>query len=250
MSKKELEYTLEDLKRHKSKKKAKPARTVSRRVWLLCLFTGFSLLFAVIIIFLILHKPYYYKPMQYSPPPGDEGQVSPYLSNQLMPQLHNGLQLGEPFDLVISQQGLNEIIAWSKWPNKSGDANLSDVAVLFIPGRLILMGKVSGGLEVIVTIMLEPKIDEQGLLNMPLTKVKLGALSITLLAKALAVRQYKLNIETENIDPEVFETQIINSLLHSKPFEPIFKVEGRDVRVQKLNISQKKLALRLAPLSE
>jgi len=57
-------------------------------------------------------------------------------------------------------------------------------AALFVPDAVVLMGTADvKGVEFIITIELEPKINEQGLLNLQVAKVKVGAMNITPLAK-------------------------------------------------------------------
>jgi len=38
------------------------------------------------------------------------------------------------------------------------------------------------------------------------------------------------------------------SLLNGEPFEPVFKIEDKKVRLEKMTIKQKKLTIRLIPV--
>jgi hypothetical protein len=101
--------------------------------WLLA---GLALLIVFFILLLL------YRPGSYSPPElTNDKQVSPYLTHELLPKLYNDSQLGDPFDLFVSQAGVNEIIAHSKWPRQSGGIDFWAPVAFFLPGRVVLMGE-------------------------------------------------------------------------------------------------------------
>ncbi|MHC4807693.1 MAG: hypothetical protein ACYTBX_15735, partial [Planctomycetota bacterium] len=103
--------------------------------------------------------------------------------------------------------------------------------------------------EFVVTIALEPRVDEQGLLNLQVAKVKIGAMNITPLAKMMAKRMYAQRIGTVPIDTEALPTKIAGSLLNDEPFKPVFRAEDKKVRVEKITIAEEKLTLHLVPAS-
>ncbi|GAH89511.1 unnamed protein product, partial [marine sediment metagenome] len=111
--------------------KKRKKRKFKKRYWLLI-----DLAIAIVIFALLLHKPGRYKPPEYT----DDKLVSPYLTNILGPAIHNGAQREEPFELVVTQKGINEIIAWSKWPKESEGVRFSAPVVFFVPDRIELMG--------------------------------------------------------------------------------------------------------------
>jgi transcriptional regulator of aromatic amino acid metabolism len=123
-------------------------------------------------------------------------------------------------------------------------------AVLFVPGAVVLMGTADvKGVEFVVTIELEPKIDEQGLLNLHVGKVKVGAMNITPLAKMTAKKMYAQRVAAIRIDREALRTKIAASLLNNEPFEPVFRIDDKKVRIEKITIAEEKLLLRLVPAS-
>lgn len=209
--------------------------------WLLA---GLAAAFAIFILLLL------YKPARFSPPDITyDNQVSPYLTHRLLPQLYNGAQLGEPFDLVVTQEGINDIIARSKWPKESGGTKFSMPVVFFVPDSIVLMGAVVvAGAELIVTVVAEPRLDQQGLLNLRVVKVKVGAMNITLLARVIAGRMYLERLAAKDIGAEDIRAQIAASLLDNEPFEPIFRIEDKKVRAGKITITQGKLTVRLIPV--
>jgi len=237
-SKKEMPDTGADLK---IRKKTRYKKLIC---WLLVDLTVAAIIFA-----LLLYTPGLYKPSGNNPTSYKKGQVHPYLTH-LSSELYNGAQRGEPFELVITQKGINEIITWSRWPKESEGIMFSAPAVLFVPGSIVLMGTAHiKGVEFIVTIALEPKIDEQGLLNLQVAKVKVGAMNITPLAKMMAKKMYVQRLATVPVDTEALTTKIAGTLLNDEPFEPVLRVENKKVRVEKITIAEEKLILHLVPAS-
>ncbi|MHC4807272.1 MAG: hypothetical protein ACYTBX_13570, partial [Planctomycetota bacterium] len=170
-SKTEIPDTGSDLK---IRKKAKYRKLVC---WLFV-----DLCVAAVVFALLLYTPGLYNPAGTGPASYKKGQVHPYLTH-LSSELYNGAQRSESFELVITQNGINEIITWSRWPKESEGIILSAPAVLFVPGSIVLMGTAHiKVVEFVVTIALEPRVDEQGLLNLQVAKVKIGAMNITPLA--------------------------------------------------------------------
>jgi uncharacterized protein YpmS len=168
----------------------------------------------------------------------------------LSPAIYNGSQRVEPFDVIITQEGLNDIIARGDWPMESEGVLLYAPAALFIPGRLVLMGTADAkGVEFVVTIELEPQINEEGLLNLQIAKVKVGAMNITPLAKIIAKKMYMQRISGFEVDTKALQTQIAASLLTDEPFEPVFDIDDKKVRIEKISIENKKLLAHLVPAS-
>ena len=237
-SKKEIPGTGADLK---IRKKARYKKLIC---WLLV-----DLIVAAVIFALLLYTPSLYKPAGNDPASYKKGQVHPYLTH-LSSEFYNGAQRGEPFELVVTQNGINEIITWSRWPKESEGIILSAPAVLFVPGSIVLMGTAHiKGVEFIVTIAVEPRVDEQGLLNLQVAKVKVGAMNITPLAKMMAKRMYAQRLAAVPIDTEALQTKIAGALLNDEPFEPVLRVENKKVRIEKITIAEEKSILHLVPAS-
>lgn len=239
LSKTEIQDIKSDLKIRKKTRFKKLA------FWLLV-----DLAVAAIIFALLLYRPGRYKPADFSSGNYKRGEVSPYLTHKLGPAFNNGVQYRKPFELVISQNGINDIIARADWPMESEGILLYTPVALFVPGGVVLMGTADvKGVEFIITIELDLKIDEQGLLNLQVTKVKVGAMNITPLAKMMAKKMYTQRINALDVDIEVIQTKIVASLLTDEPFEPVFRIDDNKVRIEKITISKEKLLLRLVPAS-
>ena len=202
---------------------------------------------AIIVIVLLLYKPAGYAPSDTA----REKEVSSYLTHELSPQLYNGAQCREPFDLTITQKGINDIITRSGWPKESDGIRFSTPKVFFVPESIVLMGTaVISGVELVVTVVCNPFIDKGGLLNLRVDKVKIGAMNITLLAKAMAKKMYAHRLATTDIDTEELRAQIAASLLNNEPFEPAFRVDNKKLRVEKITVAQEELTVRLVPATD
>ena len=226
----------------KNRKKTRLKKLV---IWLFV-----DLVVVAVVLTLLLHRPGRYAPADIDSFDHDPNQVSPYLTHELSPQFYNGAQRGEPFELVITQEGINEIVAGWGWPRVSQGAMLYAPAVLFVPNSVVLMGTVSiKGIEFIVTIGLAPKINEDGLADLRITEVKVGAMDITPLVKLIAKKMYAKRIDSVHVDTKAIETKIAASLLNGESFEPVFKVEKQKVRIEKITVEKEKLTARLVPAS-
>jgi uncharacterized protein YpmS len=226
----------------KIRKKSKRKKLV---IWLLIDLTA-----AVVVFLLLTHRPGGYDPVDFDSLGYEQGQVSPYLTHVLSPQFYNNSQRGEPFDLVITQDGINEIVAGSGWPKFSGGVMLYAPAVLFVPGSVVLMGTANvKGVEVVITIELAPKTDERKLLNLQVEKVKIGAVNVTPLARMISKKMYAEKLAGMPVDTEALQTKIVASLLNEEPFDPVFEVENNRVRIEEITIQKEKLTVHFVPSS-
>jgi hypothetical protein len=199
----------------------------------------------VIVFALLLHRPAYYKPLDFA----HSKEVSLYLTHQLLPELYNGAQLQEPFNLVVTQSGINDIVARFEWPKEFGGIRVSAPMVFFVPDSIVLMGTVFlKGAGFVGTVVAEPNLDVEGLLNLQVVSVKIGAVDITPLARVLARRICQQQFAAANIGAEDLWAQAAASLLDGEPFKPVFKIEDKKVRVEKITIERKKLTIRLVPV--
>lgn len=221
-----------------------------RRIKKLLCWLGIDLAVAVGVFALLLYRPGRYEPTDRDSIGLDDGQVSPYLTHELSPQFYNGAQRGEPFDLVVTQKGLNEIVAGWGWPRMSEGVMLYAPAVVFVPDAVVLMGTANvKGVEFVVTIVLKPSIDERGLSHLLVAEVRVGAMNITPLAKMMARRMYAQSVASMPPDTKSFYGRIVASLLNDEPFDPLFEVDDRKVRIERITVQEQKLTTRLVPTS-
>jgi hypothetical protein len=205
---------------------------------------------AVIILALLMDKPSRYDPLEGTAADHRQGQVSPYLTH-LSSQYYNGAQRRTAFELVITEEGINQAITWSDWAVESEGIWLYAPAVLFTPGTIVLMGTANvKGAEFVVTIELEPRIDLQKLLNLQVAKIKIGAMNITPLARLIAKKMYADRLATVSVDTEHWRAKIAQSLLNDQPFDPVFPAEDKNVRLDNVTVEQGRLILRFVPASQ
>ena len=221
------------------KKKKKLKRKL---IWL-----GVHIVALTVIFTLLLLSPKGYTPLKVQ----KSNQVSRYLTNVLLPQFYNGSQTGQAFDVVLSQEGVNDIVARSEWPKQSGDASFTDPAVLFEPDGVVLMGKaLLKGMEFIVTIVIKPQYDEKGLLNLRVSRVRIGLMNVTLLARATAKKMYKQQMEFYVGGSDDWHSQVLGSVLNNEPFDPVFRVDNKKLRIDKVTLGPQELLLHVVPISE
>jgi hypothetical protein len=80
--------------------------------------------------------------------------------------------------------------------------------------------------------------------------VKVGAVNITPLARVIGRRMYAERLAAKGIDTKDLRAQIAASLLNDEGFEPVIKIEDREVRVEEVVIGQEKMRIRLVPVLE
>ncbi len=237
-SKKEMQTMGTELKKRKKS-----------RVKRLVLWLTIDFIVMVTIFVLLIYRPRQYNPIVSNPDSYEREQVSKYWTHELLPKIHNDSQLGKPFDVIITQEGINDIISRANWPIQSEGILFYSPAALFVPGAVLLMGTADvKGVEFIITIELVPMIDEDGFMNLQVAKMKVGAMNITPVAKAVAKKMYSQKLAAFPIDTQDFRTKIIGSLLNDEPFEPVFGIGGNRVRVEKIDIEQSRLVAHLVPL--
>jgi hypothetical protein len=205
---------------------------------------------ACFILALLVHRPSQYKPVSPLPTDPNRKPVPHYFTHDLSPALYNGAQIRKPFELVVDEKLFNEAIAGLKWPQESQGVTFSAPVVLFTPGTITLMSTANiEGAGFIITVVLAPRIDPNGLLNVEVEKVRIGAMNITFIAKLIAKKMYQDRLETVPVDTETIGGKISAALFNDEPVEPVFMVDDKKVRIDKITITQGKLTARIVPAS-
>ena len=200
----------------------------------------------------IVWKMIFFTPVQYAPVvPADPDQVSTYLTHNLAPDFYNKIQLDKPFRMIIDQQGLNDIIATSSdWPQDAGAAVVSTPSVSFSPDMIKAMAKINfGKFPVVTTVELAPSLDDNGFMVLGLQHVKAGAVNITPIAKSLII---KLIDEELQAAPADFDYEWLKgvraAVIDNTPFEPVFTLDGKIIRITEFQLSDQKLTIMLNPV--
>lgn len=225
-------------------------------LWALCVVVFLTAVAGAVLVALALYKPEGYVSAkgkgQSAAVEGESEQVSEYLTHYLAPNVHNNIQVDKPFEVIVPQKELNEIIAqedqlgW-KWPVEYSNVSFSTPTVYFMPNTIYLMDSVDVfGCEILLTICANPVIDEAGLLHLNLQYVRAGALDISLLAKGLTERIVEGQLK--KVEDNYWLEDIRGAFLENLPFEPVFPtIYGRYIKLIRSEISEGMLVLVFEP---
>ncbi len=212
-----------------------------RRLWP-AVTAGFSLLLAAILIILVAYNPKNYTPIA----PEDPREVSPYLTHKLGPDFYNHVQLDRPFELIVDQEGINDIFSRCPWPLAFEGISIYQPVVTFSPEQSVLMAQIDfKGLSTILSIVGKPALDEGGMMNLNIQSVYLGALPITPLARHLA-RKYV----SENFDLNDPVESVNLAFVTNQPFDPIVSISDHTARITELVIEPAQARLMLEPVKK
>jgi len=226
-----------------------PKKRLKRRYKLL-IWLSADVIFAGIIIVLLLYKPPGYEPVDMRTQP-EEGprQFSRYLT-YLYSQMHNNAQKNETFEIDVLEAGINQAIASAKWPQRSENITFAQPKAEFNENGITVTGTANvEGIDLLVTVQGLLQMLEDGKLNVHIQSVKIGAMNITLLAKYIAKQMYKEKfgmMYAESTDPRVL---IAASLMEDTPFDPIFEVNDKGVRLTQTTMVEDIVRLKFAPLT-
>ena len=200
---------------------------------------------AVAIAIMFMRTPARYKPAL----PENADKVSPYLTNYLAPEIYNNVQLDAAFDLIITEEGLNDIIARNIWgPKMVSGVNFDNAAVVFENGTIYLMGKVNyRRFPVTMTIIATPRLDADGKLQINIETVRAGIVDITPFAMGRAEK-----ILTDRVNAagdRSWLDDLSDALVKNAPVEPVFTVSAhkKKVRLTAIEIQEGVLTLTLKP---
>ncbi|AQT67668.1 hypothetical protein STSP2_00816 [Anaerohalosphaera lusitana] len=193
---------------------------------------------------------------KYEPaPPRRTERVSTFLTHDIAETWYNSVQNGKPFELIVQQKNINDVIANEsqlgfKWPIELDGAQISTPAVLFEPGQVTLMAPVQiGKVPVMISILSKPRVDDEGLLTLNVESVKAGMVNITPLARKFASGMIKKQLESTDLGPEeAWLTDIADALLDNKPIEPCWPShDDYMVRLLKTDIADQQMQLEFDP---
>jgi hypothetical protein len=213
------------------------------------------LLPVILILLIILAMAFIligYRPANYAPPKAaNPNEVSRYLTNELLPNIYNGAQLGEPFELEITQEGLNDIVSHLPGAMITNDLTVVRPEVILTPMEITVMATVeTRPMNLFLTVELNPFINKQGLMNLCVNRILLGKVNITSIARSIGNKAYADWMARTGTEPNNIASQICLSLLEDEPFEPVFKMNGRTLRVSKIDVMRGKMVVLLTPVNE
>jgi uncharacterized protein YpmS len=205
------------------------------------------LVLVLLAFILVTHKPKYYAPLRIA----DQQQISVYLSNYLMPEIYNNSQLDDPFEVIITEEGLNDIIARWRQPLKFNNITFTDPQAILTQKQIIIMATAQTSFtNLILTISITPAINSSGRLNIHVDEVSLGEASITTLTKSIGKKAFTDWLSLTAAEPNDIVAQVCRSLLYDEPFDPVFKLDDKSLRISKIKLEKKKLTAILLPLPD
>ncbi len=190
------------------------------------------------IVFLILLPPKNYSPLRIA----DENQISKYLTNQLVPAIYNNSQYDKPFDVIITEEGLNDIIARRRQPMNFKAITFSDPQAILTEKSIIIMARAKTRFaSPILTIDVTPIINSSGLLILHVNNAALGKIGITKTAKSIGDNAFNDWLEFTGTEPNNIAAQICRSLINDEPFEPVFIFWDKSLQISKIKMEKKKI---------
>jgi len=205
------------------------------------------LVLVLLAILLITYRPKNYAPLRIA----DQNQISTYLSNYLMPTIYNNSQLDAPFEVVITEEGLNDIIARWRQPMTFNNITFTDPQAILMQKQVVLMATARTRFaNPVLTIRIIPAIDSFGQLNIHVDSVSLGAAGVTALVKSAGNKAFADWLSFTGTEPNNIAAQACRSLLNDESFEPVFKVGDKSLRICKIKLERKKITALLLPLSD
>jgi hypothetical protein len=188
----------------------------------------------------LFRTPKYFKPVQII----DGNEISQYLLNDVLPPFFNKSQVPEPFEIVLLQDGVQEIVAHSVKSEDLKRWGFSDISITFLRGKILLAGKTKyRGFDFIVTAVFEPKIDEKGF-NAGLARIRIGNTKIPYGPKLLRDRiLYKLAGAGMNSDA----VHYAGMLFSDNRIKPQFSFNHRNITVKSVSVENQKLRITFLP---
>jgi uncharacterized protein YpmS len=220
---------------------------MKKRKVIVYLLLAFPFVLALLAFILLTHKPKYYAPLRIT----DQNQISTYLTHQLMPTIYNNSQLDKPFEVVITEEGLNDIIARWRQPMNFNDITFSEQQVVLAQGQIIFMATAQTRFaNPILIVRITPSLNSSGQLNIHVDKVSLGAAGVTTLAKSIGSKAFTDWLSFTGTEPNDIAAQVCRSLLDDEPFDPVFKIGDNSLRITKIKLEKRKITALLLPLSD
>jgi uncharacterized protein YpmS len=211
------------------------------------LWPAVPIVLALLAIALVMHKPNDYAPLRIT----DQNQISTYVTHYLLPTIYNNSQLDEPFEVVITEEGLNDSLSRWRQPMNFDNITFTDPQVILTQNKIIFMATARTRFaSPVLTIRITPAINAFGQLNIHVDSVSLGTLGITTLAKSKGKKAFTDWLSFTGTDPNDVPSQICKSMLNDEPFEPVFKLNDKSLRLCEIKLEAKKITALLLPLSD
>jgi hypothetical protein len=87
-------------------------------------------------------------------------------------------------------------------------------------------------------------------MNLCVNRILLGKVNITSIARSIGNKAYADWMATTGTEPNNIASQICLSLLKDEPFDPVVKMNGRTLRVSKIDVMRRKIVVLLTVVHE
>ncbi len=198
---------------------------------------------AIMVVLLCNYTPKAYLPTE----PENPDEVSRYLTHELGPDFFNNIQFDRAFDLRVTQDGLNDIIASQLWFEEFEEIAFNDPMIVFGNNSIFLMGTLEyAGASTVLTIAAAPAMDVDGNICINIQSIQLGALPVTSLVGYLAQKIFDQSHECFEGEEDI--EVMTQAIIRNEPFEPIFELSGHKARVTKFTLTPGELLLTFQPI--
>lgn len=214
-----------------------PAKKFSLpQVTLVC--AGIAMLFFIHWLIGLFRTPSHFRTVEII----ESNQISLYLSNVILPELYNKSQKGKPFEIIFTEEGVNEIITRHLDEKLLSRWDFSDISVTFVKGEILLAGKTKyKGRDFILTAVFKPKISEKGF-NAGLSQIYAGTSRLPFAKRFVRDRiLYKLAGQNSDV------VHYAGVLLSDNRIPPEFTFEHRNLKAQEIITEKHKLIIRFVP---
>ncbi|MCK5564484.1 MAG: hypothetical protein KAJ07_04505 [Planctomycetes bacterium] len=209
----------------------------------------YEVIFAIVLVVILLVVLFTVKPGRYKPFRSDGSDlVSPYLTHRLAPEFLNNVQLDEPFDMVIEQDGINDIVSRIGWFDDSGKVTVSAPSIVFRRDVFYIMATVKVAcVPTVVTIIASPSVDN-GMIIFNLRKVKFGSMPMTAVAKKIVRKM--VDEQMADVAEDDTQKRFWRALLDNEPFDPSFTVYDSQIKITNATFEKQKLTITIMPIPE
>ena len=212
--------------------------------------TTFILLILDIVVVLVCYKMFKTSPADFEPErPIISDEISPYITHNIAETIYNGVWSGKEFELLLTDEGVNDILARQDWPIEVEDMTIESACVKIKPGLVRVMGKVDCKyFDTVVTADSWAELDENTNMTLKLGQVKAGNFPIRFVVFPLLKKNLEEDIE--NYEADSIERKVAESFFEAKAFEPVIDlgVGGRKIKILGIELLEGMAKIRLLPM--
>lgn len=226
-------------------------KSYTRKKWLYLLVIAVLTMLIACLLFVIMltsGRSGYSVPVVENP-----NEVSPYLTHDLAPQFWDDVQKGGPFEIVVDEAGLNDIISRDStvsggWPVSFDYVEVYTPTVKFLPDKINAVAKITlDGIKIYLDVNFKAEMLSDGRMKVEIDSVKAGFVDIT--GFAISVIRDVFEKRFKGGSGEAGVDEIVYAILENKPFEPVFAVGEQKLRINKIDLSQSKLLVGFVPVN-